>query len=51
MRTRYSAGPRRHRLDEPMLNLRTFGFLARHLWRPSMYAAGARVARLAPRRR
>jgi hypothetical protein len=34
-----------------MLNIRTFGFLARRLWRPSLQTAGARVARLAPRRR
>jgi hypothetical protein len=34
-----------------MLNVRTFGFLARRLWRPSLHVAGARVARLAPRRR
>jgi hypothetical protein len=34
-----------------MLNFRTFGFLARRLWRPSLHVAGARVARHAPRRR
>jgi hypothetical protein len=33
-----------------MLNMRTFGFLAKRLWRPSLQLAGARVARLAPRR-
>jgi hypothetical protein len=33
-----------------MLNVRTFGFLARRLWRPSLRVAGARVVRLAPRR-
>ncbi len=35
----------RHPLREPMLSLRTAGFLARRLWRPTLYTAGARIVR------
>ena len=31
--------------SDPLLSLRTVGFLARRLWRPALLTAGARIAR------
>ena len=44
-RTGRAERSRRNRLDGPILGLRTFGFLARRLWRPFLYAAGASARR------
>ena len=45
IRTGRATRSRRNRLDRTMLSLRTFGFLARRLWRPYLYAAGASARR------
>ena len=45
IRMRKGRARRRSRLDGPILGLRTFGFLARRLWRPYLYAAGASARR------
>jgi hypothetical protein len=36
--------PRRQRIGEALLSLRTAGFLAKRLWRPALIAAAARIA-------
>ena len=48
LRTGRAKRSRRHRLDGPVLSVRTFGFLARRLWRPYLYEAGARARRRVP---
>jgi hypothetical protein len=45
IRTRRATRSRRSRLAAMILSLRTFGFLARRLWRPYLYAAGASARR------
>ena len=45
IRTGRATRLRRNRLGATILSLRTFGFLARRLWRPYVYAAGARARR------
>jgi hypothetical protein len=45
IRTGRATRSRRNRLDAAILDLRTFGFLARRLWRPYLYAAGASARR------
>ena len=50
IRTGRATRSRRNRLDGPILSLRTFGFLARRLWRPYLYAAGASARRRVPLR-
>jgi hypothetical protein len=41
----HRAQPRRRHLREPMLSLRTAGYLARRLWRPTLQMGVARIAR------
>ena len=45
IRTGRATRSRRNRLGGTILSLRTFGFLARRLWRPYLYAAGASARR------